>query len=61
MKFRNIITSVLAIATIAAGSLQFPASLTTHAAADGGFSEAQIEASPHQAYSFGKQDRCKIS
>ncbi|MBP3268274.1 MAG: hypothetical protein J6M07_08140 [Ruminococcus sp.] len=46
MKFRNIITSVLAIATIAAASLQFPASLTTHAAADGGFSEAQIEASP---------------
>lgn len=45
MKFRNIITSVLAITAIAAGSLHFPASMTTHGAADGGFSEAQIEAS----------------
>ena len=36
MKFRNIITSVLTIAAIAAGSLQFPASVISHGAADGG-------------------------
>ncbi len=45
MKFRNIITSILTIAAIAAGSLQFPASVISHGAADGGFTDAQIEAS----------------